>query len=69
MSMLADRYPELTPTELKVCALLKNGLSTKECATVLAIEPRSIEKYRQRIRRKLQLATSVNLTLYLTALE
>lgn len=65
LEQLATRYPTLTPTELKVCALIKINLSTKEIAQILNTEPRSIEKYRQRIRAKIGLSQEEGL---LTAL-
>lgn len=61
LETLARLHPTLTPTELKVCALIKINLSTKEIAQILNTEPRSIEKYRQRIRKKLALAQEANL--------
>ena len=54
---LAKRYPELTRTELKVCALLKLQMSTKEIANVLATTINNIEVQRYRIRKKLGLST------------
>ncbi len=68
LEILAERYPKLTPTELKVCALIKINVSTKEIAQILNTEPRSVEKYRQRIRKKLELAQDENLGAFLTAL-
>ena len=50
---LAKRYPKLTRTELKVCALLKLQMSTKEIANVLATTINNIEVQRYRIRKKL----------------
>ncbi|MGE3799728.1 MAG: tetratricopeptide repeat protein [Candidatus Kapaibacterium sp.] len=65
LQTLASRFPKLTPTELKVCALIRIGLSTKEIAQILTAEPRSIDKYRQRMRKKLELDSSVNLQTFL----
>ena len=66
---LAALFPDITPTELKVCALIKLNLSTKEIANILNTEPRSIEKYRQRIRKKLGLSQHDNLTSFLHSLH
>ena len=66
---IARLAPNLTPTEIKVCALAKSGLSIKETAAILAIESRSIEKYRQRARKKLDLPRSTNLVTYLNGVR
>lgn len=68
LEALAARYPGLTPTELKVCSLIKINLSTKEIAQILNTESRSIEKYRQRIRKKLELGKDDNLSTFLAAI-
>lgn len=62
---LSRHCTELTPTELKVCAFIRSNLSTKEMADLLCIEPRSVEVYRTRIRRKLALGRPVNLATFL----
>lgn len=65
---LAELHPSLSPTELKVCSLIKINLSTKEMARLLCQSTRSIESYRYRVRKKLKIAPDANLTLYLMAL-
>ena len=62
---LAKRFPQLSPTELKVCALIKIGLGSKEMASLLCVSIRSIETYRLQIRRKLKLKSDVNLGVFL----
>lgn len=49
----AQRYPSLTPMELRVCALIKARLSTGEIAKTLVIKPKTVENYRIKIRRKI----------------
>ena len=66
---LARRGPDLTPTEVKVCALAKSGLSIKETAAILTISPASVEKYRYRARKKLGIERTMNLTTYLHRLS
>lgn len=68
MQSLAQRFPDLSTTERKVCALIRSGLSTKEIANLLHVDNRSIDQYRFRIRKKLQLSTEMNLTTYITGL-
>lgn len=59
---LKNQYPNLTPHELHVCALVKLNFSIKEMATILGIAPNSVAMARYRIRKKLQLETDDNLT-------
>lgn len=62
---LAERCPHLTPMELRICALLKTGLSTKELSTILHVTDRAVEKHRYNIRRKLGLDQNINLVVWL----
>lgn len=50
---LKQKYPELTPAEQRLLALLKLKLSRREMAMMLGIAIDSIKKARQRIRRKM----------------
>ena len=68
MSKLSKKHPNLTPVELRICSLIKINLSTKEMSNVLCQSSRSIETYRYRIRKKVNLSKDENLTTYLTAL-
>jgi tetratricopeptide (TPR) repeat protein/DNA-binding CsgD family transcriptional regulator len=63
---LSQRFPELSKTELKVCALLRIDLSTKDMANILSIAIRTVEVHRRNIRRKLSLPSETNLTTYLS---
>lgn len=45
----------LTPTELKVCVLIKTGLSSQEIANILFLSKRTIENHRYSIHKKLNL--------------
>lgn len=56
----------LTPKEIQICGMFREGLSTKEAANLLNVSYRTLEKHRQNIRRKLNLSNEhVNLTSYL----
>ena len=46
---------DLTPTELRVAALIRDGKSTAEIAEILVISAKTIETHRGRIRKKLGL--------------
>lgn len=65
---LSERHPNLSPTELKICALLKINLSTKDIAKLLSCSTRNVENHRFRIRTKLRLAASENLSSFLVKL-
>lgn len=61
LSNLKERYPNLSPADLKLCAYLKLNLSSKEIAQLLNITPRAVEVSRYRLRKKLGLTPDVNL--------
>lgn len=66
--VLSERHTDLTPTELKICALLKANLATKDIANLLYLSERTVENHRYRIRKKMGLGVDSNLTLYLAGL-
>jgi ligand-binding sensor domain-containing protein/DNA-binding CsgD family transcriptional regulator len=59
---LKERYPDLTPRELSLCAYLRMNISSKEIATLMNISARGVEISRYRIRKKLKLDRNANLT-------
>lgn len=61
-SKLKTAYPDISPNDLKICALIKLNMSTKEMAGILNISPDSVKTARYRLRKKLQLETEDNLT-------
>lgn len=66
-SKLKSSFPELTPYEIKLCALLRLNFSSKELALILNIAIDSVNKARFRLRKKLELADE-NLNEYLMSL-
>ena len=52
---LAKRFPQLSPMELRICALIKGMLKSWEIAERLRISEETVENHRIRIRRKLGL--------------
>jgi len=68
MRTLSERYPELTPAELKVCALLRTNLATKEISNLLCISERTVENHRYRLRKKIGLPVDANLMLFLAGI-
>lgn len=59
---LKTNFPDLTPTELKHCALIKLNFSAKEMAQLLNISINGVNTSRYRIRKKLKLEREDNLT-------
>jgi len=67
---LMDASSQLTPRELAVCGLIKNGLSSKEIARSLCISEETIRKQRQRIRKKLGISNQkISLPTFLASLN
>ena len=65
---LSQTYPTLTSTELKVCALIRTGLSSSEIASLLHVTKRNIDTHRYRLRKKLDIGTEVDLGNFLAGL-
>jgi tetratricopeptide (TPR) repeat protein len=63
---LKTKYPNLNSSDLKLCALLKLNLDTKEIATIMNISPQSVKVARSRLRKKLNLDISSNLSSVIT---
>jgi len=60
----------LTPTEVTVTNLIKQGKTSKEIAEMLHMSPRTVETHRYNIRSKLGLKnTTVNLRTYISSLD
>ncbi|MEM1123490.1 MAG: triple tyrosine motif-containing protein, partial [Bacteroidota bacterium] len=59
---LREKYPQLTKNDRKLCAYLRMNLSTKEIAPLMNISVRGVEVARYRLRKKIDLDSSVNLT-------
>lgn len=62
---LAETYPDLTVSELRLCCYLKMGLSSKEIAPLLNISSKSVEMNRYRLRKKMGLERETNLQSHL----
>ena len=66
---LMEKYPDLTPSECKLCALIKLNLNTKEIASILSINPESVKVARYRLRKKLGLDGQMNLAEFLIGFD
>ncbi len=61
-SKLNISYPDLTPLELRHCALIRLNLTLSECASILGISNDSIKVSRTRLRKKLNMDPNQSLT-------
>lgn len=68
LTQLSRSHAQLTPVEISICTMVRNGLSTKEVAHLRSISPATVRRHRENIRRKLGLKNEkVNLATYLQA--
>ena len=65
MDRLAARHPQLTQSDLRLCAYLKLKLNNKEIADLLNISYRSVEMAKYRLRKKLGLGLNDNFSVLL----
>ena len=67
---VSRKYKTLTPTEISVANLVRQGMSTKRIAEVMNLSARTIEFHRNSIRNKLGIKKkSINLRSYLLSLR
>lgn len=64
---LARDFPNLTPTELRLCAFLRLPMPSKDVAKIFHCSVRSIEKHRERMRKKFNLLPTQNLATFLAS--
>jgi DNA-binding NarL/FixJ family response regulator len=67
LQQLAKDFPTLTPTELRLAAFLRLPMPSREIARLFSCSVRSVEKHRERMRRKFGLTPSENLTTFLAS--
>jgi len=65
LQKLEKTHPNLTSTEKKICVLIKLNLSTNDIARITFNSPRTIEKHRSNIRKKLIIGQNKGLSQYL----
>jgi DNA-binding NarL/FixJ family response regulator len=67
---LSSAYLDLTPTELRVAAEIREGLTSKEIAVRNNLSVRTVEVHRENIRKKLKIKhKKINLRSYLLSLD
>ena len=68
LTQLAQQHLQLTPVEIAICTMLRNGLSSKDIAQLRCISTATVRRHRENIRRKLGLANrKINLVTFLQA--
>ncbi len=65
---LYEKFPDLTPTENKMCTLLRLNLKSHEIARLFCLSERSVETHRFNIRKKVGISREENLGGFLNAL-
>jgi tetratricopeptide (TPR) repeat protein len=66
---LKQKYPDISSAELKVCTYIKMNYDTKEIADLLARSPRTVEKHKENIRKKMNLGSDDNLQDFILGLN
>jgi tetratricopeptide (TPR) repeat protein len=66
---LKAQYPDLSQSDLKLCALISLNLSMKEMAELMGISPESVKMARHRLRKKLNIVTEENLTEFMATFK
>lgn len=62
---LTTTHTELTSMEVRICSLLRSSLKSQDIGRLLCLSDRTVENHRFNIRKKLALARSVDLKVYL----
>jgi DNA-binding CsgD family transcriptional regulator len=66
ISKLSLTYHSMTPTEIAICNMIQNGMRTKEIAEMRSVSEATINRHREKIRRKLKITNQdVNLASFL----
>ncbi len=65
---LQKKAPNLSSSDLKICALIKLNFSGKEMAYLLGISLGSVHVARHRLRKKMNLEREINLTTFITSI-
>ena len=68
MDNLINNFPKLSTGEIKLCALLRLNLNSKEIASILFQNPQSIDIARYRLRKKMELKRDENLNSFLMSI-
>jgi len=63
VTKLAREYRSLTPREIEVCSMIKQGMTSKEIAEAMSVSVETIRNHRKNIRKKLGISKkNINLS-------
>ncbi|MDP2954644.1 MAG: helix-turn-helix transcriptional regulator [Chloroflexota bacterium] len=66
ISQLSLSCHSMTPTEIAICNMIRNGMRTKEIAEMRGVSEATVNRHREKIRRKLKITNQdVNLAAFL----
>ena len=65
---LHEKFPDLSPNEIKICAFLRLNMSTKEISSITYQSVKSINMARFRLRKKMNIDREENLITLITQL-
>lgn len=68
LKRLQEKHIDLMPRELKLCAYLRMGMSSKEIASLMNISARAVENNRYKLRKKLELDQGESLLEYIISI-
>lgn len=68
-SYLLKINPQLSKSEIEFCALLKLNLSSKEIANYKFIEPRTVQNKKYRLRKRLNIPSSIDIYVWFSPIE
>ena len=67
--ILAQKYPDLTPIDLKYCCYLKMNMSNDDIGSLLGINQESVRTHKYRLKKKMSLAKEQDLRNYLKCVD
>ncbi|MDD4859468.1 MAG: LuxR C-terminal-related transcriptional regulator [Dehalococcoidales bacterium] len=66
INRLSQSYQSMTPTEIAICNMIRAGMRTKEIAETRGVSEATVNRHREKIRRKLKITNeNVNLATFL----
>ena len=66
VNRLSDSFRSLTPAEVAICGMIRSGMRTKEIAETRGVSEATVNRQREKIRRKLSVTnTDINLATFL----
>ena len=63
---LVNQFPNLSPSEQRLCAFLRMNMSTKDISELIGVHPRSVDNARSKVRKKFGLTSEDNLVSFLS---